>query len=115
MPLKPSKELEEGMILTSDVCNLDGQILFTKGLELTTRHIDILQMWGIPKVEIAGEDEEEDASNLDQFPPVIIARAELAVNKHFSLVKSSHPAVEIMRKICVLKTAKQIARNEKAQ
>lgn len=113
MPLKPSNDLEEGMILTSDVCNLDGQILFTKGLELTTRHIDILQMWGIPKVEVAGEEEEEDSLNLDQYPPAVIAKAETQVNEHFSLVKSSHPAVETMRKICVLKSAKQIDRHEK--
>ncbi|MCH6256418.1 hypothetical protein MLD52_07650 [Puniceicoccaceae bacterium K14] len=113
MPLKPPNDLEEGMILASDVCNLDGQILFTKGLELTTRHIDILQMWGIPKVEISGEEEEEEAINLDQFSPAVIEQSEELVNKHFSLVKSSHPAVEIMRKICILKKAKQIARNEK--
>ncbi len=115
MSLKKPHELEEGMVLSSDVFNLDGQILFKKGVELENRHVDILQMWGIPNVEIEDDDEEEERINLDQFSPSILEKAERVVNERFKLVKSTHPAVEIIRKFCIQKEAIAAKRKEDAQ
>lgn len=108
MSLKNVNDLVVGMVLAADVTNLDGQILFKKGLALSERHLEILEMWGIPNVEIESEDEDEEPLELERFPPQIIVAAERQVAPRFKLVKSSHPAVDILRSICVLETAKAL-------
>ncbi|MEM9160069.1 MAG: hypothetical protein AAGB46_13570 [Verrucomicrobiota bacterium] len=115
MSLKKPNDLEEGMVLAADVFNLDGQILFTKGVELTARQIDILQSWGIQNVEIEGGDDAIIEDDLDNFPPAIIAKAERLVSDRFKLAKSPHPAVEIIHKMCVTQKAKEIAKLERAK
>jgi len=112
MALKKPHELLEGMVLAADVKNLDGQILFKKGLELAERQIEILQMWGIPNVEIEGGEEPADRLNLDQFSPQTLEKAERMADRRFKLVTSSHPAVEMVRKICIGREARAIAREE---
>ena len=108
MSHKSPKELEAGMILAEDVSNLDGQALFKKGLSLSERHIEILMMWGIPTVEIDGDDEPEERVDLDQFSQLVVAKAKGDVNRRFRLVKSSHPAVDVVRNIAILQAAKSI-------
>jgi len=115
MSLKKPQELESGMVLAADVLNLDGQTLFKAGLELEDRQIEILQMWGIPNVEIAGEQTEEELVNLDQFPPHILKKAERLVDIRFKLVKSPHPVVNTLRKFCVSQEAKALLTQDKAK
>ena len=108
MSHKSPKELAKGMILAADVCNLDGQVLFRSGVELTDRHIDILLMWGVPSVEIEGGDEPDDRVDLDHFSLFVVERAKADVNQRFRLVKSSHPAVDVVRNVAILQAAKSI-------
>lgn len=98
------------MVLAAEARNLDGQVLFAKGATLTARHIEILRMWGIPNVEIEGPEEEEEPIDLDQFPPAVLAQAERAVAERFKLCKSSHPAVEVVRRISVFHTARKLVK-----
>lgn len=112
MPKKSPNDLEAGMILAADVSNLDGQTLFKMGLHITQRHIDILQMWGIPNVEVEGEEEAEDPLDLNRFSPHVIAKAERLVGPRFRNVKSSHPAIDVIRAVCVLEAAKAIGQEE---
>lgn len=108
MSYKSTNELEIGTILAEDVCNLDGQVLFRKGLEVAARHIEILQMWGIPGVEIEGGVDETIDLPIESFSNLIVEKAEALVNARLKLVKSSHPAVDIVRRIAVLEAAKEI-------
>ncbi len=111
MALKKPHQLEPGMILKTDVFNMDGEVLFSKGVALTERQIDILQQWGVPNVEIEGGEEETEKVDLDQFSPEIVERAEQNVADRFKLVKSTHPAVEIIRKLCVTQEADAISKH----
>ena len=108
MPQKKPSQLDTGMILANDVSNLDGNVLFTKGLELTERHIETLLMWGVPHVEIEGKTSESALANVEQFDPLIVENAERSVTDRFALAKSSHPAIDILKEIAVLEKAKQI-------
>ena len=103
------------MVLAADVFNLDGQILFTKGAALTTRQIDILQSWGIPNVEVEGDEKDSDEIDLEEFPPDILKHAEQIVAGRFKLTKSSHPAVEIVQKMRVMQEAKKLVKARKQQ
>ena len=105
---KKTSELQTGLKLAADVCNLDGQILFRKGAEVTPRHIEILQMWGIPTVEVEGGIEAGHAGQIEQFSQLIVEKAEQQVAARMKLVRSSHPAVDVIRSIAVLEAAKDI-------
>ena len=100
------------MILAADVMNLDGQVLFKKGVVLEERQIEILQMWGVPNVEIEGDEPDEELVSLDHFPEHILEKAERLVGIRFKLVKSAHPVVETVRKFCVSREAKALVRQE---
>jgi len=49
------KDLEVGMILEADVCDLNGRFLIGKKCELTSKHIKALNAWGVVSVEIDGD------------------------------------------------------------
>lgn len=108
MSHKNPKELESGMVLAADVCNLDGQTLFRRGVTLTDRQINILLMWGVASVEIEGEDDSDARVDLDHFSHFVVERAKAEVGQRFRLVKSSHPAVDVVRNIAILQAAKSI-------
>jgi len=40
------------MLVSVDVKNMDGMLLLPKGCELTDRHINILQAWGISEIVV---------------------------------------------------------------
>ena len=102
------------MVLAEDVFNLDGHVLFTEGTTLTERLIEVLLMWGVPHVEVVGKEDEPHVS-LNQFEPDLVRRAEALVAKRFQLVRSSHPAIDVVRKISILETAKTFEANQMNQ
>ncbi len=54
----PFETLEPGMVLAEPVLNRMGQILLSKGSELSPRHLTVLRTWGISAVVIEGEETE---------------------------------------------------------
>ncbi len=109
MSTQKTNDLKIGMILAGDVRNLDGQILFRKGAAIASRHVEILQMWGVPAVQIEGGDEPA-APRAETFSDLVIEKAEALVAARLKLAKSSHPAVDTIRKIAVLEAAKTLHR-----
>lgn len=110
MSTKNTNDLDAGLVLASDVRNLDGQVLFRKGLKIADRHIEILQMWGILAVEVEGGDEPAAAARIEKFSDLVLEKAESMVASRLKLAKSSHPAVDVIRKIAVLEAAKALQR-----
>ncbi len=49
-------DLEVGMCLAADVCDLNGRFLIGKDCEINEKHIKVLQAWGVVSVEIKGDD-----------------------------------------------------------
>lgn len=106
MPNRSPHDLQEGHILTDDVYNLDGNLLFPSGTKLTDKQIEIMMMWGVEIVSVEGIDGKEKAISIQNFSNTVKQDAELAVNERFKLVKSSHPAVKAIRELAVLELAK---------
>jgi hypothetical protein len=74
----PTETLEPGMVLAEPVFNRWGQILLTKGSELSPRHLTVLKTWGIPKAVIeSGESEAVDP----QIDEEILRNAEARIKK----------------------------------
>ena len=74
----PTETLEPGMVLAEPVFNRWGQILLTKGSELSPRHLTVLKTWGIPKAVIeSGESETRDP----QMDEEILRNAEARIKR----------------------------------
>ncbi|MDQ8204558.1 hypothetical protein [Pelagicoccus sp. SDUM812003] len=106
MSHKSTHDLEAGMKLAADVYNLDGKILFSTGAELSERQIEILMMWGVESVRIEGENGDDDQFDLSQFSQSVVRKVQAEVDERYRLAKSSHPAVQIIKKVSVLQAAK---------
>ncbi len=63
--------LEIGMCLGADVCDLNGRFLIGKGCEITDKHIKALNAWGVVSVEINDSDinseQSEDVISTDDY------------------------------------------------
>jgi hypothetical protein len=62
MPRVRLEQIAEGMVVTTDVKNMDDMLLIPSGCALTARHITILRTWGIADVQVEGADEDSMAT-----------------------------------------------------
>src|SRR5688500_12667795 len=69
MPRVKTELLQEGMVVSSDVKDLDNMLLIPKGCRLTARQIGILQAWGVPQIEVAASAAIDDTDLLAKMPP----------------------------------------------
>ena len=76
------KDLEAGMVLTADVCDQNGRFLLGEGVELTDKHIKVLNAWGVISVEISGEQMPESDS-LNEVSPEVVKSIEDDVKSRF--------------------------------
>jgi len=75
MPKLKIEQLQEGMVVTVDVRNMDDMLLIPAGCKLAEKHIGILEAWGVMDVEVQVTDEVADSSNpLAKLPPEETAR-----------------------------------------
>lgn len=109
MSHKSPHELDTGMKLAADVHNLDGNLLFPAGTELSERQIEALMMWGVESVLIEGGQDDEEGIDLSQFSEGVVEQAQSAINDRYRLTKSSHPAIETIRRISILEAAKRVS------
>jgi HD-like signal output (HDOD) protein len=89
--------LKPGMVLSDDVRDVKGRLLLGKGKPVTTEHIRIFKMWGIPQVAVAGAP--TDAAALSpQVDPQRLEAVARDTEPLFARTDRSHPAVgEIFR------------------
>ncbi len=94
--------LRPEMELGTDLVDGGGRLLLPRGTVLTERHIRYCQMWGIVELEIAGPAEAQ-VSEEPIIDPVLIAKAEEAVEPRFRHVARGHPVIEALFRHCVQK------------
>jgi hypothetical protein len=74
----PLEELETGTVLAEPVFNRFGQLLMDKGARISDRHLNVFKTWGITRVLIEGERDQEAVPVISQE---IRNRAEARINK----------------------------------
>ena len=47
-----TEQLKEGMVVVTDVKNMDDMLLIPAGAKLTSRQIGILQSWGVLEIDV---------------------------------------------------------------
>jgi hypothetical protein len=75
MPKIKTESLQEGMVVTTDVKNMDNMLLIPAGCALTEKHINILNAWGIPEIQVQSSDSAEDSKDiLQKLSPATLAK-----------------------------------------
>jgi hypothetical protein len=69
MPRIKTESLQEGMVVSCDVKNIDNMLLIPAGCNLTERQINILQAWGVAEIDIQDSKALEDADPLAKLAP----------------------------------------------
>ena len=84
MPKIKVEQLQEGMVVTAEVKNMDNMLLLPVGCTLTEKHISKLLAWGIAEVNVehAGA-AAEPADPLAKLPPEVLARLTEQVKQQF--------------------------------
>ena len=93
------ENIETGMVLAGDVHDRTGRMLLGAGAELTQKHLVIFRTWGVLEADIAGQGDDEAASQIPaDVDPVELAAAEQELAHLFQHANRTHPAIiELMR------------------
>lgn len=69
MPRIKTESLQEGMVVSRDVTNIDNMLLLPNGCKLTARHIGILQAWGVAEIDIQASGAGDDTDPVAKLSP----------------------------------------------
>lgn len=69
MPRIKTELLQEGMVVSSDVKNIDNMLLIPSGCQLTARQIGILQAWGVTEIDVVASGDGGDTDQLAKLSP----------------------------------------------
>ncbi len=99
-------QIEPGMILASEVRDMNGRLLCGAGVEINEKHISIFRAWGVTEADIKGI-EEEDVITMSkgEFSPDLIREAEAELNEIFRYTDFSYPVIKELFHLCVLRKA----------
>ena len=105
MPRIPRDQVRPGMILSAAVHDRNGRLLMVAGGELTDNHLRIFQTWGIPEVEVAGDQETGPAAlgEVATVDPEALRQAEEQVKKLFCRADTNHPVIKELMKLAIIR------------
>lgn len=110
MPKAKLESLQPGMVVTVDVKNMDDMLLIPAGCTLTEKHINILQSWGIPEVQVETAGAAEDNSDpLQRLAPEVLEKITTELKeKYWHFDENNQVEVEVFNLI-LRRKAKQLA------
>ena len=95
MPVIKLESLQEGMVVTQDVRNMDEMLIIPAGCSITEKHINILNAWGIAEVQVqTSEDTEEPVDVLQRIPAETLARLRQELTELFWEAPAQDDAVQ---------------------
>ncbi len=92
--------LEQGMVLSEDVLDINARLLLSKGQQITPKHIRILKVWGIIDVDVVGDKDKKDGEK-SPVNPEIIEAVKASAKEIFKNTDREHPAIEEIFKLSV--------------
>lgn len=103
--------IREGMTLLQDVCGANGRLLLKSGTTIDSKHIRILNMWGVTEICVAG-DSAEDNTHDDARP--FLPDAEQYVLARFAEKGLEEGPEQELRKLAVLAAEERLSSGFKA-
>lgn len=99
--------LRPGMILNSDVKDINGHLLLTSKTEITEKHLHVLRAWGITEVDVKGITKEDVETMITRdIDPVVLERAEDELSRIFRHTDRLHPAMKEIFRFCAIRKAR---------
>lgn len=96
-----------GMVLNSDVRDLNGTLLAASGSAVSEKHLYIFRAWGITEADIRDVTQEEVQSPENAaVDPQVLRWARAALRELFRRTDQTHPAIRELFRVCALRTAK---------
>jgi HD-like signal output (HDOD) protein len=93
-------ELNQGMVLSDDVLDINRKLLLTKGQAITPKHIRIFKIWGIVEVNVFGKNEKKKETE-SWINPELLKKTEDHTKRIFKNVDLDHPAAKEIFKLSV--------------
>lgn len=101
--------IRPGMVVASDVKNLDSMVLFPSGYTLTEKHLLLLRAWGVTEVDVKGVgDQKLHEKVLEKLDPKILAHAEIQANDLFHHAGLKHSMLKELYSLCTTRKAQRI-------
>lgn len=101
--------LRPGMVVSTEILNMDGHLIMPAGTELTENRIETLLAWGIIEIDI--EDGTENATEEDAELSEDIQQFMQTLKPRFKFCDTQSPVVTELMQICAerlaIKQAKQ--------
>ncbi len=105
MPRIKTELLQEGMVVSSDVRNIDNMLLMPSGCTLTARQINILQAWGVTEIEVQAVAAGQDTDQLTKLPPEVLAKWTEELKATFWKVDEADPVFAEIFKLMLRRRA----------
>jgi len=86
-------QLNQGMVLSDDVLDINRNLLLTKGKTITPKHIRIFKLWGITEVNVFGKNEKKNETE-PWINPELRKKIEDRTKQIFKNVDLNHPAAK---------------------
>jgi len=87
------------MVLAADVQDRQGRILLKSGVELSEKHIRMLETWGITMIEIQGE--QAEAKPMDKFSEQEISEAQGLADQRFQTSNQAMPVIQHLKTLWI--------------
>jgi len=105
MPIVSVEQVTPGMVLSGPVVDRRGRLLIPAGKSLTEKHVGALKMWGVPNVEIEGDDDGE--GTVSPVEPELLERAYAELAPFFARVNREHPFAGLLFEYCSIRRARK--------
>jgi len=93
-------ELNQDMVLSDDVLDINRKLFLTKGQTITPKDIRILKIWGITEVNVFGKNEKKTETE-PWIDPELVKKIEDYTKRIFKNVDLDHPAAKEIFKLSV--------------
>jgi len=109
------EQIEPGMVLASDLKDLNGRFLLSKGVKLSEKHLKSIKIWGVVEADIDGLTEEDiDERQTADIDPLILETAQKVEGNRFIHTDLENRAIRHLFTICVRRRAEIFAADKEA-
>ncbi len=105
MPRIKTELLQEGMVVSKDVTNIDNMLLIPNGCKLSARQIGILQAWGVTEIEVQADGAGEDTDPIAQLSPEKLERLTAELRAQFWKPDDADPVFAEIFKLMLKRNA----------
>lgn len=98
------RNIQNGMILASDVSDQNGMLIASQGLSISEKHLRTFKSWGITEIDIEiVEEEKVETCVTAKNESDVSAEVNAEVVELFRYTDTQHPAMVELRELCILR------------